>query len=650
MGRVPTEEELLVRHRPHLRWDSQDDYRALGAGSMVSNPGNRLIGKGRILTGGRAAKELSLALLAQRAADSTAGECLAQAPAPLAGARRLQRDPRFANRVYGRHVPCPDQPAVWLQYWIWLYYNPKALLGFGRHEGDWEMVQLRLDSDSFAVRAVTYAQHGRGERKEGAALEDVEWVRCDPSCGGSCAHPVVYVAPFSHASYFEAGTHPRLPILDNPDGAFFDGLPELEPFDGWNRWRGHWGASRLLGRRSSPHAPGLQTKQWQPQRFERRARRGGAREERLLWRLGKHTFPPAPAIESASIAGDTASIRWTVSPARLWRRPRWILLSLHQAGGTPPLVAKRLVRSRGSAGATRIPVATRPIPKLELRASAFNLLRQRSETTQPFPVTPAPKPRPGEARARDGWSPRVWAWFCRRLLDSLTTAGSATTMELRRRRITVLDLDLDRTELDAVIDCARRTGLIEARHSPPQSSGERRDEPVWQPSERGLQKVRGPLRWLIAGLSAVPSTLIAVAAGLLAKGPLVDFARAQPLGFAFATLVVLEIMVVAVILAHRYLGGAGPRQIATQWSRHAVELPQLNRWHRSRLNFVFLLASIAGSAVLSADAADAVPGLVTASGFFLVLVAQVGFLSRIGAYRRLKLEAEAICAQRPRLT
>ena len=42
--------------------------------------------------------------------------------------------------VYHRRVT--GGPLVWDQFWLWYLYNPWAVAGVGRHEGDWEFVQI----------------------------------------------------------------------------------------------------------------------------------------------------------------------------------------------------------------------------------------------------------------------------------------------------------------------------------------------------------------------------------------------------------------------------------------------------------------------------------------------------------------------------
>ena len=100
----------------------------------------------------------------------------------------------YGDRVYGRAATSGGK--TWLQYWLFSYYNPQNVLGFGVHEGDWEFIQIGLDADG-APDVATYAQHGGGER--------CAWSQVQKSGGA----PVVYVALASHASYFSSGVNPR---------------------------------------------------------------------------------------------------------------------------------------------------------------------------------------------------------------------------------------------------------------------------------------------------------------------------------------------------------------------------------------------------------------------------------------------------------
>jgi hypothetical protein len=99
--------------------------------------------------------------------------------------------------VYARAAPRGERGA-WLQYW--LYYpeqdQDRGIVRTGRHEGDWELVQVGVGEGGRPVEVI-YAQHRGGER---CAWSEVE--RRD-------GHPVVYVARGSHASYLRAGTRDR---------------------------------------------------------------------------------------------------------------------------------------------------------------------------------------------------------------------------------------------------------------------------------------------------------------------------------------------------------------------------------------------------------------------------------------------------------
>ena len=72
----------------------------------------------------------------------------------------------YRDRVHG-HARRDAQGRLWLQYWLFYYYNDFQLLGplfsGGKHEGDWELVQLRLGADEKPEQAV-FSQHKTGAR------------------------------------------------------------------------------------------------------------------------------------------------------------------------------------------------------------------------------------------------------------------------------------------------------------------------------------------------------------------------------------------------------------------------------------------------------------------------------------------------------
>ncbi len=88
-----------------------------------------------------------------------------------------------------------------LQYWFFYYddvYSYSHLADdsiWQAHEGDWEVVNVVLDSDLEPVE-VGYSQHCSGEVRS--------WSETPRQEG---THPVVYVALGSHANYLEPGLH-----------------------------------------------------------------------------------------------------------------------------------------------------------------------------------------------------------------------------------------------------------------------------------------------------------------------------------------------------------------------------------------------------------------------------------------------------------
>jgi hypothetical protein len=91
----------------------------------------------------------------------------------------------YGDKIYA-HVTTEAQYTV-IQYWFFYAYNPGTL---NQHQGDWEMIQVVLDSTETPVYAV-YSQHHSGQMAEWKDVEKVD-----------DTHPRVYVALGSHASYF----------------------------------------------------------------------------------------------------------------------------------------------------------------------------------------------------------------------------------------------------------------------------------------------------------------------------------------------------------------------------------------------------------------------------------------------------------------
>ena len=194
--------------------------------------------------------------------------------------------------AYGRSARGSDGRR-WLQYWLYYTDNPqdRGIVRTGRHEGDWELVQVGLDGAGRPDR-VTAAQHSWAES---CAWRDVR--HRGPA-------PVVYPANASHATYLRPGDVDR-PIGDPTDEADGRGRavrPEMRVIaassPAWMRRTDPWGSTRagwVPGEQSSPLGPALQGVKWgDPSAFDRAAR-------------GCGTGPP-PHPERAAVAAGAFGV------------------------------------------------------------------------------------------------------------------------------------------------------------------------------------------------------------------------------------------------------------------------------------------------------------------------------------------------------
>jgi hypothetical protein len=188
--------------------------------------------------------------------------------ASWAQASVAQRPPDLptSGDVYG-HAARGSDGRVWLAYWFFYAANDPRLLGpwlpAGVHEGDWEMIQLRLDGAGRTPDLAVYAQHARAVARRWSELERVE------------DRPVIYPGRGSHACYFEPGVHWTGVWFERADGRgpapalTLNVVQDDDPDSAWVHWPGRWGATRprtgLLRRlglsAASPHGPGHQ-RQW----------------------------------------------------------------------------------------------------------------------------------------------------------------------------------------------------------------------------------------------------------------------------------------------------------------------------------------------------------------------------------------------------
>ena len=260
---MSTDAELLERYKPFLKYDSHEPYFADSAAEWTDNPGNALKrADGTVLA--TAENGLNLGFLGPTYGPNAAAaktDVISNPSRDYAKqARTLHADAKYANRVYG-HV-ADDAGDQWLQYWFFYFYNDYnrigSFLGAGLHEGDWEMIQVRLRAG--APDLAVYCQH------KGATSRD--WRQVDRLPGTS--RPIVYAARGSHASYFEPGTHWTGHWFDHADGKRRSPELTLETVDDhdaawrWIHWPGHWGDTKSPGGpldSDSPVGPGAH-KQW----------------------------------------------------------------------------------------------------------------------------------------------------------------------------------------------------------------------------------------------------------------------------------------------------------------------------------------------------------------------------------------------------
>jgi len=367
--------QLLLNHVPNLCYDAQEGYRAVTAATMTDAPQNSLVAAGgEVIAGEGSANELSLATLMSYPEDFNfqPGDRLSSGEPPLPDALRLQADTeRYPHATHGRVVRRGNH--TWLEYWLWYYDNPKTFLGKGRHQGDWELVVVELDEDQNPL-SVTCSQHNGGEARRWRDVETQD------------GHPVIYVAPFSHANYFKPGTVFYFPGADHPTSTGPYLRPTVVPFGEWENWRGRWGASRgTLGGRfnlggTSPEAPILQKPRWnRPDRYHRTAvaRKPVASLFRLLWHIGELTFPLAPILRGTALENDRLTVDYELR-GDLLHAGNHVLLTAHSNDEIQALLASEVLRSAPEHGrhSMQLPHGT---TSCVVYASVFNFLNQRSD-------------------------------------------------------------------------------------------------------------------------------------------------------------------------------------------------------------------------------------------------------------------------------
>jgi len=364
----PSSTDLLRRFAPEVRYETQETYFADSAAELTDNYTSTRQNYLVDATGARIAAsdpanalaDLSLGLLGNplyadgRAASD--GDYLDAANSSYQQDAQRLRAAGYGDRLYGRVVTAGGR--TFLQYWLFYYYNPQNVLGFGVHEGDWEFAQVALDSDGAPI-AATYAQHGDGER--------CAWSQVQRTSAGA---PVVFVALASHASYFAPGVASRGLLPDDYHrGGGYRVRPQLEvvtPSTPFMAWRGRWGGSN-----SSPVAPRRQGSWIDPAGFESTAAACTAPgSASAAARRSSRSPVPAPRLRVRREGGKVA-VSYRFPATR--RRAVTLLVSVVRAGA-PDVATARRVRVDAAAGTVRL-AAHGPVV---VQASAFSRRGTRS--------------------------------------------------------------------------------------------------------------------------------------------------------------------------------------------------------------------------------------------------------------------------------
>ncbi|HEY2479440.1 MAG TPA: Vps62-related protein [Solirubrobacterales bacterium] len=381
---MATDAELLERFVPFVQYDSLESYAADSVATMTDCvpagfPHGNTLGDGHgvlaaVVPAGQESK-LDVEFLRgghypdpRRTAVGKKDHLDAVGKDYVADARDMHSRPGYANQVYGfANRNCPDQ--LWLQYWFFYYYNDKGLFGSGLHEGDWEIVQLRIGADGEPETA-TYAQHTYGEK--------ADWGDVEKETGPAGPAPVVYSARGSHASYFRPGTYPQAPVIpDHNDDKGPRVRPQLNVITAeaptWVAWPGRWGSTGHVLKlpfvtigADSPPGPRWHDAWTSPCGFHERAKPA----QELGPVAGADLPKPDPPRIEVKREGDRAVVTYELPPAEPGvPKPKRLLLSLDgHKDGRPP--ATYGIDPVGPSGETTLPLELEDVPYTVRAASA----------------------------------------------------------------------------------------------------------------------------------------------------------------------------------------------------------------------------------------------------------------------------------------
>jgi hypothetical protein len=333
---MASEEALLERFQPQIMYDSLEAFFCDSAAMMTDNPSTVLRAGGKALASASSTPPLGLGLLSggpyADGSSPTEQDCLSVGGRDYRDqyVALVRARPDLRRRMYGRAQRDSDG-RLWLQYWFFYFYNDYVFAaGIGLHEGDWEMVQLRVDEtrDPPVPDRAVYGQH------DGASYREWDEV-LKPD--GRPDTPLVYSGRGSHASYFEAGLYSTKAWFDIADGSRAAVDMTLEVISGgtpsWTEWPGRWGDTEKGGgpfgwllkdvQSSSPAAPCRHVQWSDPKAWSE----GATQRQR--------TEPPSPEGVTVRRVGNRLRVSWQFSDADA---PVGIVVNVnsHDEPGVPP--------------------------------------------------------------------------------------------------------------------------------------------------------------------------------------------------------------------------------------------------------------------------------------------------------------------------
>ena len=348
--------ELLERHRPVLQYDSLESCRADSAETICSHtlPGrcntlHRADGS-LIAAAAPVGEEPRLSLDFLRAPIYPNGELAGTGDyleecggTHASDAMALRDRAGFADLAYGmaRHDP---KGTFWLQYWFFFYYYDRGLLGIEQREGDWQMVQLRLDADGTPDAATL----GRP-----AGAQRLGWDQLEKQATVAGPVAVIYPARGSHAPLPRSGSHEAPVVPDHNDGRGPRLRPRLETISddgpGWVLWPGRWGSTRRREHfeADSPRGPREHPQWWDPAALHEQAAPGPEPPV--------DAGPGAPALQ-ARRDGNLAIVSYRFEPpGEGGGEPARIVAAAIGAGGAPSHAHPIAIEQRDGEFALQLP-------------------------------------------------------------------------------------------------------------------------------------------------------------------------------------------------------------------------------------------------------------------------------------------------------